>query len=72
MAHRLPFVTNYSILILREKERNAAKTAAARNLHPEEETLGSSLELQYKYTACSTLGHLFKLTVIRKNNQVLK
>lgn len=42
------------------------------NLHPEEESFWSCLELQYIHTACGALWDSLELTVIRKNNQILE
>lgn len=41
------------------------------HLHPEEQSLWSSLELQHKDTSGSALAHLLEFTVIGKDDQVL-
>lgn len=41
------------------------------DLHPEEQPLGSSLELQHIDTARGALVHPLKLTVIGEDDQVL-
>lgn len=44
----------------------------ATNLHPEEEPLGSRLELQYVHAAGRALRHPLELAVIGENDQILE
>ena len=40
-------------------------------LNPEEQSLGSSFELQHIHPSCSALAHPLELTVIREDDEVL-
>lgn len=42
------------------------------HLHPEEQSLGSRLELQHIDSTGGALGHFFKFTVIREDDQILE